>query len=212
MLTFIENDLSRSTAKRKFAFYMCTCGASISKRKDKQAEFCSGPLCTFSKFKRHGKSDTRLYNIWSGIRDRCINGNHTSAATYKDKGITVCKEWDLFSNFEEWALSNGYEDHLTIDRIKIEKGYSPDNCEWVTRSENTKRQVRDYHSNHRAVKAFNDSTELVFKSVVDCAKYIIDNRFSKSTKIDSVASIISGIVNESYKTNKAYGFYFGEAK
>jgi hypothetical protein len=146
------------------------------------------------------------------MRDRCINGNHKSAIHYKDAGISIAAEWDLFANFEAWALANGYEEHLTIDRKDITKWYSCDNCEWITRAENTKRQGQDYHGNHKAVKAFNESQVLTFRSTADCAKYIIANNLSKSTNPDSVATIIGAITNKRYKSDKAYGFYFTEAK
>ena len=212
MLTFISEDPSRSTSRRKYAFFLCDCGDTVSKRKDVTALYCSGPMCSFSTSKRHGKSDTRLYAIWSGIRDRCINGCHASATTYKDKGITISADWDLFSNFEIWALSNGYTDDLTIDRIDIDRGYSADNCEWVTRAENTRRQVRDGHSNQKAITMYSDSLSLGFPSINACAQYVIDSRFCKSTNKKSVATIISAIVNKTFRADKAYGYYFVEAK
>lgn len=212
MLTYISEDPIRSTSKRKYAHFKCDCGDTVSKRKDTTALYCSGPMCTFSTFNRHGKSDTRLYSIWSGIRDRCINGCHVSALTYKDKGITISPDWDLFSNFESWALSNGYTDELTIDRIDIDCGYSAENCEWVTRAENTRRQIRDGHTNQKAITMYSDNLSLDFPSINACAQHVIDSGFCKSTNQKSVATIISAIVNKTYRTDRAYGFYFTEAK
>lgn len=83
------------------------------------------------------EKDKRLYNIWSCMRQRCNNPNHTAARWYHDKGIRVCPEWEHdFFAFQSWALEHGYENPLTIDRIDSDKGYSPDNCRWITRSEN----------------------------------------------------------------------------
>lgn len=212
MLTRLHKDTTRSTSKRPYYFFKCDCGEIVSKRSDSKIEYCSSPTCTLATVNRHGKSHTRLFSIWSGMRDRCINGNHASSVHYKDRGITICNEWDLFVVFEKWALSNGYTDTLTLDRIDITQGYSVDNCEWVTRAENTKRQVQDYHGNHQAIIAFNATLEISFKSVRDCAKYIIDQRLSKSTNVDSVASIVSTILRGSYKSDTAYGLYFKEAK
>lgn len=71
----------------------------------------------------------------------------------------MCPEWkDDFNAFREWALENGFSDESTgkeqsIDRIDPKKGYSPDNCQWVTLSENVTRRNLDYwssvHANQR---------------------------------------------------------------
>jgi hypothetical protein len=58
---------------------------------------------------------------------------------YGAKGITVCPRWQDFPAFRAWAHENGYANGLSIDRMNPNKGYSPDNCEWVTRSENSRR-------------------------------------------------------------------------
>lgn len=87
----------------------------------------------------HGKTKDRLYKIYQSIHQRCENKNSTGWKYYGAKGITVCKEWNNFINFNNWALENGYTDDLTIDRINPNKGYCPENCRWVTKSENSQR-------------------------------------------------------------------------
>ena len=77
----------------------------------------------------------RLYRIWEGMRQRCNNPHHNHFRYYGGRGIEVCCEWDDYNAFEEWAYSHGYREHLTIDRIDNDKGYSPDNCRWVTMKE-----------------------------------------------------------------------------
>lgn len=85
---------------------------------------------------KHGKTKTRIYRIWSATKTRCYNPKHKQSKDYKGRGITVCDEWkNSFEAFYEWAMANGYSDDLTIDRIDNDKGYSPDNCRWVTMKE-----------------------------------------------------------------------------
>lgn len=82
---------------------------------------------------------TRLYRCWVNMKSRCYNKNVRSYRDYGAKGITVCDEWHDFNNFSKWARSNGYSDDLTIERKDPNRGYSPDNCEWITLGENSKR-------------------------------------------------------------------------
>lgn len=91
---------------------------------------------------RHGMSRTRLHKEWGSMKARCgLYGkwvsNPSAQKYYVDKGITVCAEWvDDFKAFAAWALSNGYTDTMTLDRIDSDKGYSPDNCRWISMAEN----------------------------------------------------------------------------
>ena len=84
----------------------------------------------------HGKTNTRLYTIWSDMKQRCNNQNDRYYEIYGGRGIAVCSEWSSdFVAFYEWAMANGYDEQLTIDRIDNDKGYAPDNCRWATYKE-----------------------------------------------------------------------------
>lgn len=105
----------------------------------------------------HGGTGTRLHKIWSHMRERCNSEHGDHARWYHDKGIRVCDEWNDFSVFKEWAEANGYieqpkdiplKEKLSIDRIDPERGYSPDNCQWITYSENSIRR-NQYYANQR---------------------------------------------------------------
>ena len=72
-----------------------------------------------------------------GIIDRCNNPNNGGYKHYGGRGINMCQEWiDSPQAFVDWALANGFSPELQLDRIDNDKGYSPDNCRWVTAREN----------------------------------------------------------------------------
>lgn len=93
---------------------------------------------------KHGGRRTRLYHIWSMMKQRTDNPKHTAYKNYGGKGVRVCTEWhDDFAAFRDWALSSGYKDSLTIDRIDVNGNYEPGNCRWVSKAEQNRNQTRN---------------------------------------------------------------------
>lgn len=80
----------------------------------------------------HGDTGTRLYSIWSAMKQRTCNKNTVNYSLYGGKGISVCDDWKSYKNFKKWSIENGYSKELTLDRIDGNKGYCPENCRWVS--------------------------------------------------------------------------------
>ena len=85
---------------------------------------------------KHKMSGTRIYETWQDMKRRCYNKQNARYDRYGGRGITVCDEWlNNFQSFYDWAISNGYSDDLTIDRIDNDGNYEPSNCRWSTAKE-----------------------------------------------------------------------------
>lgn len=126
---------SSSKEKKRHAMFKCKCG-SISRmpiaaaKKSRMCKKCN----TKTASKTHGDSTTRLYSIWKNIKLRCTNNLHPYYHNYGGRGITMDSEWvKSYEVFKRWALSNGYNETLTIDRIDNDKDYTAENCRWTTR-------------------------------------------------------------------------------
>lgn len=88
---------------------------------------------------KHGNSKTKLYRIWAEMKGRCLCKTNKAYKNYGGRGITVCDEWkEDFTAFKTWALSHGYREGLTIERIENDGNYCPDNCKWIPKSEQPK--------------------------------------------------------------------------
>lgn len=116
----------------------CVCGTIKSISADKlnanRAKSCGclkNQLSAKARIK-HGFSNTRLSRILNGIIQRCNNPNLKNYNNYGGRGISICNEWvNNKSSFYKWAIDNGYNDNLEIDRINVNGNYEPNNCRWV---------------------------------------------------------------------------------
>lgn len=134
--------------KRRYIIWLCQCDCgNVTEVRSDHLSVKDTSSCGCLQKERtqeaqyiHGETGTRLYRIWRGMKQRCSNLRLRKYKYYGGRGIEVCSEWRKYLNFRDWACINGYQDHLTIDRINNDGNYEPSNCEWVTKAENTTRQ------------------------------------------------------------------------
>lgn len=118
---------------------LCSCGKKTWVDRPKllsgHTESCGCEIRTLN-----GLSSHPLYKVWWSMKTRCYKPSYDkSYKNYGGRGIEICDEWLDFMAFYEWSTNNGYEESLTIDRIDEDGDYSPDNCQWITLSENVAR-------------------------------------------------------------------------
>lgn len=125
---------------------------------------------------KHNATGTRIYNIYRGLKNRCYNQNDYHYEWYGSRGITICEEWlNDYKAFENWALNNGYQEHLTIDRIDNNGNYEPSNCRWITHKE----QCNNRRTNH--LITINGETKNIseWAETVSIDKKVIERRLKK---------------------------------
>ena len=124
----------------------------------------------------------RTFIIWNDMKARCFNESSPSYKSYGKRGIKVCDEWLSFENFHNWAIKNGYADDLTIDRIDNDGDYTPENCRWISKAENRKRQ-RNVHwiTANGNTKSVNEWCKILNISKTTAYKYLheSDEKFSQ---------------------------------
>lgn len=93
---------------------------------------------------KHGMKNTRIYNIWDTMKQRCLNSKQKDYKNYGGRGIKACEEWLEFNNFYNWSKANGYRNDLSLERVNVNGNYEPSNCIWITMKE----QARNTRRNH----------------------------------------------------------------
>ena len=180
------------SANDEHAVYICKCakcGRTISVRGSRlrEGKVTSCGCDAVPNGTTHGLSKTRIYETWRGMHNRCEDVNHKDYPLYSKKGITVCQEWNKSNkngliNFYNWAVDNGYEDSLTIDRKNNDIGYEPGNCQFVNdiaQANNKSTNVRiEYNGENHTMAEWSRITGIPYST--------ISSRHKKGLSPDSI--------------------------
>lgn len=143
---------------------------------------CYKKICSIT----HNETKTRLHRIWSGIKSRCYNPKKPNYKNWGGRGIKMCDEWKFsYENFRNWALNNGYQENLTIDRIDNNKAYEPSNCRWATNKE----QCNNKRNNHLLTKDKETHTISEWSDIIGISAKTIQRRITNKMPIEKILFI-----------------------
>ena len=148
---------------------------------------------------KHGYGKLRLHRIWQAMISRCYYKGDVGYKNYGGRGISVCEEWlNDFLSFEKWATSNGYKEHLTIDRIETDGNYEPSNCRWATYRE----QANNKRNNHILTVNGVSMTISQWSDITGLPMSALYNRVSKGWDSERVVTTPLRITS---RTNHCFG-------
>lgn len=121
--------------------------------------------------KRNSPTKERLYHIWLDMRRRTTNPKRGNYYRYGARGIRVCDKWyNSFDVFMEWALSHGYDNTLSIERIDIDGNYCPENCRWANKTEQARNKENtryfEYGGKKKTVKEWSEITGIPYTTLL----------------------------------------------
>lgn len=143
----------------------------------------------------HGDTGTRLHRIWQNMKARCYGKYSREYENYGGRGIVVCDEWrNSYEKFKEWAISNGYDENLTIDRINTDGNYEPSNCRWITNKEqqNNKRDNVCYEFNGeiKTLAQWSEELGICYKTLQKRIRnWGVERAFTEPLKTENVIDI-----------------------
>ncbi len=197
-LSDLKNDKNRS----RLWICKCECGNTVVKDtihlKNGHAKSCGCLKAEHEEyFKKnlagqvtHNMSRERIFRIWSAMIKRCEDPNCKAYDNYGGRGISVCDEWKDLNKFKEWAINNGYQSNLSIDRIDTNGNYSPENCRWA----DAKTQGNNKRNN--VIITYNGVTHTLseWSSITGIKQGTIRNRLHSGWSVDDILNtpVITG--------------------
>lgn len=138
--------------------------------------------------KTHGESKASLYKLWGGMRVRCNERFAEKYPIYSGRGIKVCDEWSKYEAFRDWALSHGYHEGLTIDRIDVNGDYEPTNCRFIT----LKEQQNNRRNNHLLTFRGKTQTMSQWADEVGLKYKCLEHRINRGWSVDDALTVPMG--------------------
>lgn len=163
----------------------CDCGNIhyVSSRHWKEVKSCG---CLLKSRNGNFNYKSKLYSTWKSMKSRCMIKSNPSYKNYGAKGIKVCNEWLNFNIFKDWAINNGYDENKTrkeqsLDRIKNNGNYEPNNCRWVNsivQANNTSRNIfLTYNKTTRTMAQWSRILKINYKSF---SSFVLNKRHNKN--------------------------------
>lgn len=190
----VDPILNKNNHNTRYVLCKCDCGnekvASIHSLKSGNTKSC-GCLGINIYYNQH------LYLTWSGMKTRCYDKTSRAAKYYLNRGITICEEWrNSYNVFAEWALSHGWKKGLQIDRIDNDGNYTPNNCRFVTPSQNTRNRscsvLYDFHGENIVL------LEILERLGRECDYVYLLGRISHGWTLEEALSIPKGMARKKY--------------
>lgn len=184
-----EPSILKNGTKNGFKYYYlckCDCGnTAIVRRGELKTTVSCGcyrkERAYETNFKEDKYTNLRIYKIFQKMKQRCYNKNSTYYKNYGGRGIKICTEWlNNFQLFYDWAINNGYNDILTIDRINVNGNYEPSNCRWV----DMKTQSNNKRNNHLIFYKGNNYTLSEISKIVGIKQSTIRARLKKGWSVE----------------------------
>ena len=183
---------------------ICDCGTESIVRRDSlqggQTKSCGCSHKDHPIWKKHGMYESKIFKIWTSMKQRCLNPKDQSYKNYGGRGINVCERWkNSFENF--YSDMGSRPDGMSLDRIDNEKGYSSENCRWATRAQQRK--------NSRPSTGIHAQKTFVAKNISTGALIVSNNQNKFARDHGLHQSAISKCLFGSFKQHKGWEFVHG---